>query len=103
MAETLLVEDVVMEEDLLFELEEDPDPGDEASTQGMTPGGLELPELVTPPPELTGADGNSNYMGGPRARVYQPPQRKKPKSKRKKRTGMRRRRITLPGMTPDEK
>lgn len=114
MAETLLLEDVVMEEDLLaleaeVEIEVEGVTGDDGDSEAdddddepsMTPAGLELPAPRAEPEVLTAA-GNPNYLGDPRARVYQPPQRKK-KPRRKKRDSMRRRRITLPGMTPGDK
>jgi len=118
MAETLLVEDVPLEEDLL-ELDDDFEASQDDSEQSLSPDSLHITSddeddedldenddvnMDAPmPPKAVGPAATEGYMGNGKVRVYLPPQRKKrpPKKARVEETGRRRRRVTLPGMPPE--
>jgi hypothetical protein len=108
MAETLLVEDVPLEEELL-ELDVDFDDVPMGAEASMSPDSLHIDEsdedeLDGPlPPKAVGITATEGYMGNGKVRVYLPPRRKKrpPKKAVTDDTGgRRRRRVTLPGMPP---
>jgi flagellar biosynthesis protein FlhG len=109
MAETLLLEDVVVEDDLILEVEDDgTSPTDNLM---LAPDALRVPVV----PAADGGDAlmdqyadeaaepegpRTAYVGG-KARIYQPPPRKKKRAQKKRPAdGTRRRKITLPGLTP---
>jgi len=118
MAETLLVEDVPLEEDLL-ELDDDFEASQDDAEQSLSPDSLHITSddeddedldenddvnMDAPmPPKAVGPAATEGYMGNGKVRVYLPPQRKKrpPKQARVEETGRRRRRVTLPGMPPE--
>lgn len=102
MAETLLVEEVPLEEALL-ELDDFDDEEAETPHAALSPDALRIPEDVedAPRPKPTAQEG---YLGNGKVRVYLPPRRKKrpPKKVATQEEGSRRRRrITLPGMPPE--
>lgn len=107
MAETLLVEDVPMEEDLL-ELDADLESDDAEADDSLSPDALHLPEEVEEAPRPArpvGVAAKEGYMGNGKVRVYLPPQRKKrppKKARAPEEAGRRRRHITLPGMPPEK-
>lgn len=112
MAETLLVEDVPLEEDLL---EMDDDFGEEVieNAQSLSPDALhitselevdeDVPLDAPRPAKSVGPAATAGYIGTGKVRVYLPPGRKKrpPKKVRAEEPGRRRRRVTLPGMPPE--
>jgi len=105
MAETLLVEEVVMEEELLIEIDDEaPLEEDCLNTSALSPSDLIVPAVA--PDNDTAEElrptGNPSYLGGPQARVYQPPQRRKPPRKKKRKGGRKRLITSLPGMPPQE-
>ncbi|MDX2021195.1 MAG: P-loop NTPase [Deltaproteobacteria bacterium] len=111
MAETLLVEEVPLEEELL-ELDEDLDEGAAGVEASMSPDALRIDGSDDSdefddgplPPKAVGPAATEGYMGNGKVRVYLPPRRKKrpPKKARNDDTGgRRRRRVTLPGMPPE--
>jgi flagellar biosynthesis protein FlhG len=117
MAETLLVEDVPLEEDLL-EMDDDSEAAQDAAEQSLSPDSLHISsheddedldenddvDMNAPmPPKAVGPAATEGYMGSGKVRVYLPPRRKKrpPKKARVDDDGRRRRRVTLPGMPPE--
>lgn len=106
MAETLLVEDVPLEEDLL-EIESDLllEDEDREPETNLAPDALHLPEASEGPrlPKAAAATAKEGYFGNGKVRIYLPPRRKKrpPQKARVEETGRRRRRVTLPGMPPE--
>lgn len=110
MAETLLVEEVPLEEELL-ELDEDIDDITMDGGASMSPETLRMDaaELDDEPdgplrPKSVRPAATEGYMGNGKVRVYLPPRRKKrpPKKAHAEDTGgRRRRRVTLPGMPPE--
>lgn len=109
MAETLLLEDVPLEEDLL-ELD-DSDVEVEDAAAEMSPDALhissehddDVADDARIAPKAVGPAATEGYLGNGKVRVYLPPRRKKrpPKKARVEDTGRRRRRVTLPGMPPE--
>lgn len=101
MAEALLVEDVCDEEDLLLEEE-----GVAPPEPKLAPSALEVKDEKKPAAEPPRA---SSAAAQPKARVYQPPPRKRKPEQRKRPPALvaeegaprRKRRITLPGLTPN--
>ena len=106
MAETLLVEEVPLEEELL---EFDDELDDDAEALEMSPDSLRVDaeddeDFATAKPAKAVGVATEGYMGNGKVRVYLPPRRKKrpPKKARTEDTGgRRRRRVTLPGMPPE--
>ena len=106
MAETLLVEEVPFEEELL-ELEEEGDSENAASGSQLNPDTLHLPQAQQTRhepsrPSAPAAKAKEGYQGNGKVRIYTPPQRKKrvPRQARASDDGRRRRHIPLPGMPP---
>lgn len=109
MAETLLVEEVPLEEELL-ELDSDFEDVSMSMEASMSPDSLHIDasdedDLDGPfPAKAVGPAATEGYMGNGKVRVYLPPRRKKrpPQKARNDDTGgRRRRRVTLPGMPPE--